>query len=60
MNGVAHRPRRNMAQTVFIAAAIAIAVLFFVFPKEAARGWLIAFSDFQPDRAGQPGAALDP
>ncbi len=46
MNGVAERPRRNMVQTVFIAAAIAIAVLFFVFPKEAARGWLIAFSVF--------------
>ena len=46
MNGVAERPGRNMAQTVFIAAAIAIIVLFFVFPKEAARGWLIAFSIF--------------
>ena len=46
MNGVAHRPGRSMAQTVFIAAAIAITVLFFVFPKEAARGWLIAFSIF--------------
>ncbi len=46
MNGVAERPRRDMAQTVFVAAAIAIVVLFFVFPKEAARGWLIAFSVF--------------
>lgn len=46
MNGVAPGRTRNLAQTVFIAGAIAIIVLFFIFPQDAARGWLIAFSVF--------------
>ncbi|MFZ0571736.1 MAG: hypothetical protein WCD20_07910 [Rhodomicrobium sp.] len=46
MNGVAPRPARDLAARVFFAAAIAIVVLFFIFPQDAARGWLIAFSVF--------------
>ncbi len=46
MNSIAPRRTRSLATLVFVAAAIAIAVLFVVFPKEAARGWLIAFSVF--------------
>ncbi|MGO9484253.1 MAG: hypothetical protein ACLPX9_06685 [Rhodomicrobium sp.] len=46
MNGVVPGRSRSSAPRIFIAAAIAIAVLFFIFPKDAARGWLIAFSVF--------------
>lgn len=46
MNGVAPARPQGGASMIFIAAAIAIVVLFFIFPKDAARGWLIAFSVF--------------
>jgi hypothetical protein len=46
MNDVAPRRTRNIAPIIFIGAAIAIIVLFFIFPTDAARGWLIAFSVF--------------
>ncbi len=52
MNNVAPRRVRNLAPIVFIAAAIAIVVLFFIFPKDAARGWLIAFSVFSQIAVG--------
>ncbi len=46
MNGVAPSHPISRAAKIFIAAAIAIIVLFFIFPKDSARGWLIAFSVF--------------
>ncbi len=39
-------PGAAWRRLIFLAAAIAIIVLFFVSPKEVARGWLIAFSVF--------------
>ncbi len=52
MNNVAPRRVRNLAPIVFIAAAIAVVMLFFIFPKDAARGWLIAFSVFSQIAVG--------
>ena len=46
MNGVAPSRPRSRASAIFIAAAIAVIVLFIAVPQEAARGWLIAFSVF--------------
>ena len=46
MNGVAPSRPRSRASAIFIAAAIAVIVLFIVAPQDAARGWLIAFSVF--------------
>jgi hypothetical protein len=46
MNGTAPRNWRSRAPMVFIAAAIAVVLLFIVSRQDAARGWLIAFSVF--------------
>ena len=46
MNGAAPRNWRSRAPMVFIAAAIAVVLLFLVSRQDAARGWLIAFSVF--------------
>lgn len=36
----------SRASKILVAAAIAVIVLFFIFPRDAAQGWLIAFSVF--------------